>query len=666
MREHQIQPGYAAKPLRRPQHIRAVFGGGAVNDGGDAAVQQRLLPVAPGRGGRNGNNSITPGVLQRRDLLVGGIGPVAGRDKLAVGRRDPGGLRRVVQRKEADFVPRALHDRIHAVRNAVAVPAGGAVKYGGGLVVQQVGGKRGAAAHVGIADKAGRAVGKVVQRHCLQVIPGRREGRQHIHAAGQAGALGAVQGIARIQQDRIRGGGLQRGGVRQRGAVSPQPRRGKNRDRDVPHPHKAGAALGAVGQRGRDRTLAAVGAGADRAVFVHRGNALIACCPVDPAAARLLVRLVRLKGGVGVLAVHVQLIGAGIVLQHRRGSLSVAGAHAGKCKRPHDEIKIHRLALHAVVRAGGAVGGLPHVVGAGIAQLVREAGDPEVVAPRVKPGVTEPRAHPVQRGIDALLTGVAMLLQAVEERFGDLGHLGRENAADVFVLQIIVDGVAQPVRAGGVVVQPLLRGRSQAQQPRHMVGLAAGLLHRCRVGVEIGAERDAQPGTFVGIAPPLRVILRPVFLSAVPLTAEAAADDRKVDTGRLGGLPVDLSLKFGDIHALQHRRRNRPAAGVEVVAQFVFLPCGGRRAEVSLGRAAGLRRAAHHHNGHHQHDRQAEQTQPQHNTAAAAFCTAALWFLGRLRRARRRRLDRSGFGGSASGAAVDFAFFWHGGLPLSG
>lgn len=145
----------------------------------------------------------------------------------------------------------------------------------------------------------------------------------------------------------------------------------------------------------------------------------------------------------------------------------------------------------------------------------------------------------------------------------------------------------------------------EAQQPRDVVGLAAGLLHRRCVGVEIGAERDAQPGAFIGIAPPLRVILRPVFLGAVPLTAEAAADDCKVDTGRLGGLPVDLSLKFGDIHTLQHRRRDRPAAGVEVVAQLVFLPCGGRRAEVSLGRAAGFRRAAHHHNGHHQHDRQA-------------------------------------------------------------
>ena len=60
--------------------------------------------------------------------------------------------------------------------------------------------------------------------------------------------------------------------------------------------------------------------------------------------------------------------------------------------------------------------------------------------------------------------------------------------------------------------------------------------------------------------------------------------------------------------------------------------------------------------------------------AGGAACFGALQegavplpeFLGRLRRAWCRRLGRSGFGGSAGGAAVDFAFFWHGGLPLSG
>ncbi len=58
------------------------------------------------------------------------------------------------------FIPRALHDGVPAIGHAVAAPACGAVEHGGALVVQQVRRQRRAAAHVGVADQAGRAVGK--------------------------------------------------------------------------------------------------------------------------------------------------------------------------------------------------------------------------------------------------------------------------------------------------------------------------------------------------------------------------------------------------------------------------------------------------------------------------------------------------------------------------
>ena len=233
-----------------------------------------------------------------------------------------------------------------------------------------------------------------------------------------------------------------------------------------------------------------------------------------------------------------QLIGAGVVQQHRRCCLAVAGRHACKCKRPHDEIQIHRLTLHTVVRAGGAVRRLPHIVGAVVAQLVGKAGDPEIVAPLVEAGIRKAAPHPVQRCIKPLLAGVAVLFQPGEECLGQLGHLGGENAADVLIFQIVVDRVAQLVGRGGVVVQTFLRRSGQAQQPGNVVGLTAGLLHRRRVGVEIGAEGDAQPGTLVSVAPPVGVVLGPVFLLAVPLAAVTAADDGKVDAGGLGLFPV--------------------------------------------------------------------------------------------------------------------------------
>ena len=259
-----------------------------------------------------------------------------------------------------------------------------------------------------------------------------------------------------------------------------------------------------------------------------------------------------------------------------------------------------------------------------------------------------------------------MLFQPGEERLGQLGHLGGENAADVLIFQVVVDRVAQLVGRGGVVVQTFLRRGGQAQQPGNVVGLTAGLLHRRRIGVEIGAEGDAQPGTLVSVAPPVGVVLGPVFLLAVPLAAVTAADDGKVDAGGLGLFPIHLALELGDVHALEHGCGHGLAAGVEVVAQLVFLPGVGGRAKVRRGGAFRLGRAAHQHHRHRQHHNQAEQTQPQYQHTAAAFGTAALWLFGRLRRARGRRLGWSGLGGSAGGAAVDFAFFWHGGLPLSG
>ena len=145
---------------------------------------------------------------------------------------------------------------------------------------------------------------------------------------------------------------------------------GKNGHGDVTHPHKALDALGAVGQRGGDGTLAAAGLGAHKAVLIHGRHILVAGGPENFRPAIFLVRLVGGQVHVGILAVQMQLRLAGVVDKNRRGRFAVAAGNFAESKRPHDEINIHRLALDTVVRARLGIAALPHIVGAGVAQFV--------------------------------------------------------------------------------------------------------------------------------------------------------------------------------------------------------------------------------------------------------------------------------------------------------
>ena len=362
-----------------------------------------------------------------------------------------------------------------------------------------------------------------------------------------------MQAAARVHKDRIRRAGFERGHIGQAdGIVGPLARKGAGRKDghgNIAHPHKALDALGAVGQRGGDGTLAAVSLGAHKAVLIHGRHTLVAGGPENFLPAIFLVRLVGGQVRVGVLAVQVQLRLAGIVKQRRRGRFSVAAGNFTESKRPHDKINVNSLALDAVVRARFGIAALPHIVGAGVAQFVRKAGDPEILAPGVKRRIAEAGAHPVERGVDALLAGVAQLGQAVKKRLGDGGHLVREDAADALVLKVVVDRVGQLVGRGGVILESLLRRRDQTQQAGNMLGLAAGFVLGRRVGVDVRAERDALAGTFVGVAAPLRVVLVPALFLAVPLAAEAAADDGKIDAVVFGLFPVDCALIFRYINA---------------------------------------------------------------------------------------------------------------------
>ena len=425
-----------------------------------------------------------------------------------------------------------------------------------------------------------------------------------------------MQAAAGIQQDGIRRGTFARRHIGQADAAGVaqafQPAGGEHRHRDIAHAHQAGNTLGAVGQRGGDGALALVGAGAHDAVAVDGGDVLIAGAPVDGLAALFLRRLVGQQRRAGVFGVQVQLQLAGIVDEGRVGRFALAAGQAGDGEGPHDEVDVHRLALHAVVGAGGGVAALPHIVGAGVAQFVGEPRDPEVVAPGVERRVAETGAHPVQRGVDALFAGVAVLGQAVKERLGNGGHLLGEDIADARVLEVVVDRVRKLVGRGGIVLEPFLRGRDEAQQAGDVVGLGAGFLLIGGVGVQVHPERDAQPRAFVGVAPPLVVVLGPAFLLAVPLAAETAADDGKVDAGGLGFLPVDFALVFGHVDALEHGGGHGLAAGVKVVTEFVFLPGGSHGAVVRLRRAGRPCRAPHERHGGRDDHHKAQDAQRQH------------------------------------------------------
>ena len=404
-------------------------------------------------------------------------------------------------------------------------------------------------------------------------------------------------------------------------------------------------------------------------MLIHRGHVLVAALPEDLLATLLLGVLVGGQGGAGILGIQMQFHLVGIVHKDRVGGLAHAVGDAGDGEGTHDEVHVHRLALDAVVGAGRLVGTLPHIVGAGVAQGIREAGDPQIVPPGVEGRVAEAGPHPVQRGIDALLPGVAQLHQPVKEGLGDGGHLLGEDAADALVLQVIVYRVGQLVGRSGVVGQALLGRGHQTQQPRHMVGLGAGLLHRGGVGVEIDAEGDAQAGALVGVAAPLVVVLGPVGLLAVPLAAVAAADDGKINARGLGLFPVHFPLEFGHVDALEHRRRDGLPAGIEVIAQIILLPGGRRGAEICLGGPGGAGSAAGQGDADPRHHQQAEQTQRQHQTAApAAAAFAAPGFAAPRRLGPplpgRRRGCGLGIGCSPPGAAIDLAFFRHSRKPL--
>ena len=104
-----------------------------------------------------------------------------------------------------------------------------------------------------------------------------------------------------------------------------------------------------------------------------------------------------------------------------------------------------------------------------------------------------------------------------------------------------------------------------------MGGLAAGLFLSGSVGIQIHTKRNAQFGTGIGVALPVIIVLG-VFALAVPLAADAAAKDGKVDAGILGFLPVDLPLIFGDVDSLQRGGQDRLPGAVEVISGVILHP----------------------------------------------------------------------------------------------
>ena len=464
-----------------------------------------------------------------------------------------------------------------------------------------------------------------------------------------------MQAVAGVQQNGVGGACLLGGGVRDAVTAALQACGGKDRHGDVAHPHHAGKLLRAVGKGGGQGAFARVGAGAHGAVFVHSSDIFVAGRPEN--VLRLGVVAVGGQGGAVILVGKVQLPLAGVVDQLGVGKFADAVLDAGRHKGAHHKVEVNGIALYAVVCAGGGVAALPHIVGAGVAQFVREPRDPQVFPPRVKGSVAEASAHPVQRGIQPLFAGVAVFGQPVKEGVDDLCHLIGQDLGNVFVLQVVVDGVAQLVGRGGVVAQFGERRGDQTQQAGNVVCLAAGFLHRGGVGVKVHAERDAQPGAFVGVAAELRVVLVPVFLLSVPLAAKAAAQDGVVDPGGFCLFPVHLALIAGHVHAFQHGGGYGIAGAVKVVAQLVFLPRGRSGAEVRLGGGCFLDAAAHKGNAHGGSQQQAGKAQCQHTSGTSA---AAFW--------RCRTAGRVGFGVArlrrSACTAVYIAFFCHDACPF--
>ena len=410
-------------------------------------------------------------------------------------------------------------------------------------------------------------------------------------------------------------------------------------------------ALGAVRQRG-GHGAAALAHGGHNALFVHLGHRGIAALPEQFLAAVLPGGLVGDKAGGILFLAQPQLVFVGIVGE-AGGLLALGVLDAGEGQGLHHKINVHRLALHAVVCAGGGVAALPHPVGAGVAQPGGKAGDPQFVPPFIKGRVVKPGAHPVQRGIQPLPPLIAVAFQLVKEGGHQRRHLIGQKTGNALVLQIVVDREFQLIGRGGVVLQPFIGGRGQAQQAGHMVGLPPGVLLGGGVGVQVAPEGDAQPGTFVRVAPPLGVVLIVVSL-AVPLVAEAAAQNGKVNAGGLGLLPVHLALIFGHINALEHRAGDDLARVIEIKALVVFLPCAGGLAIIRLGGRFRPRVAAH--KPHHQTDDQRKADQSgQRQQLAALVCGRRPGGAALCRRTLRPFFRRP----------VGRAAFGHGGSPFS-
>ena len=460
---------------------------------------------------------------------------------------------------------------------------------------------------------------------------------------------------AGIHQNGVLGARLEGGNIRKAdgfiAGLAVQRAGGKDGHRHAAHPHRHLGALGAVRQRG-GHGAAALAHGGHNALFVHLGHRGIAALPEQLLAAILLGGLVGDKAGGILFLAQPKLIFVGIVGE-AGGLLALGVLDAGEGQGLHHKINVHRLALHAVICAGGSVAALPHFVGAGVAQPGGKAGDPQFVPPLVKGRIVKPGAHPVQRGVQPLPSLIAVAFQLIEEGSHQRRHLVGQKTGNTLVLQIVVDREFQLIGRSGVVLQPLMGGRRQAQQAGHMVGLPPGVLLGDGVGVQVAPEGDAQPGTFVRVAPPLGVVLVVVPL-AVPLVAESAAQNGKVDAGGLGFLPVHLALVFGHINALEHRAGNDLARVIEIKALVIFLPRAGGLAKIRFG--GRFRPGVAAHKPHHQTDNQRKAGQPgQRQQLAALVCGRRFGgaALGRwsLRLFFRRPVGRAAFG--------------HGGSPFS-
>ena len=107
-----------------------------------------------------------------------------------------------------------LHNGVHAVGNAVAAPAGGTGQQRFVFCRVQVGSNRRPSGGHYIVEKAVSAIRHIGSIKGLQIIPGCGKGAGHIHAAGQAGAGGALQTAACIHQNGVLAARFQGSNVR--------------------------------------------------------------------------------------------------------------------------------------------------------------------------------------------------------------------------------------------------------------------------------------------------------------------------------------------------------------------------------------------------------------------------------------------------------------------